>query len=134
MLEGGCTADTRHQLQEKIQKKRQQYKQLMQALTLREYDARLMVFTFGVGGSIFQRAKDDPKELEVDFTTSKRVLSDIQFHSVEHVAKIVICAQRRIIRIMDRKYSPMHLTAGHRQACFPIPSSRLKASFEDFNS
>ena len=79
---------------EKIQKKREQHKQFMQALTLRGYDARLMVFTFGVGGSIFQQAKDDLKELGVDATTSKR---DIHLHSVEYVTKIV--TQRRI---MDR--------------------------------
>ena len=33
-----------------------------------------MVFTLGVGGSIFQQAKDDLKEFGVDMTTSKRVL------------------------------------------------------------
>ena len=53
----------------------------MRALTLRGYDARLMVFTFGVGGSIFQQAKNDLKELEMDMTTSKRVLRDVHLHS-----------------------------------------------------
>ena len=120
-VEGGYTADIRHH--EKIQKKREQHKQLMQALTLRGHDARLMVFTSGVGGSIFQQAKDDLKELGVDTTTSRRVLRDIHLHSVEYVAKTV--TQRRN---MDRTVFRMHLTARHRQA-FVLP---IQSSIEDW--
>ena len=46
----------------------------MQALSLQEYDARLMVFTFGVWGSIFQQARDDVRELGVDMATNKKAL------------------------------------------------------------
>ena len=73
VLEGGYTADTRHQ--EKIHKKREQHKHLMKALALQGYDARLMIFTFGVGGSIFQQAKDNLKALGVDQTAIKKVLT-----------------------------------------------------------
>ena len=84
---GGYTADTRHQ--EKIHKKQEQHKHLMKALTLQGYDARLMIFIFGVGGSILQQAKDDLKVLGVDQTAIKKVLRGIQLHSVEYVAKFV---------------------------------------------
>ena len=49
LLEGGYTSNTRHL--EKIEEKRQQDKTLLKALEMQGYSARLLILTFGVGGT-----------------------------------------------------------------------------------
>ncbi len=67
----------------------------MQALQIRGYDAKLMTFTFGVGGSIYQQAHKDMQELGVSVTAAKTTLRAIHLHSVESAVKII--TQRRIL-------------------------------------
>ena len=56
LLEGGYTSDTRHL--EKVEEKKQQHETLMKALDLQGFDARLLILTFGVGGTIYKRTQD----------------------------------------------------------------------------
>lgn len=48
LLEGRYTSDTRHH--EKPAEKEHRYHKLMDALTLKRFDDKLMIFAFGVGG------------------------------------------------------------------------------------
>ena len=57
VLEGGSTADTRHR--DKMREKELRHAQLMHALKVRGYDAKLMVLTFGLGGTVYQQAAED---------------------------------------------------------------------------
>ena len=57
LIEGGYTSDTRHL--EKLAEKKNQHQSLMNALEDRGLDARLMIFTFGVGGTVYSQCKDD---------------------------------------------------------------------------
>ena len=56
LLEGGYTSETRHL--EKIEEKRQQHKTLLKALEMQGFDVRLLILTFGVGGTIYKRTQD----------------------------------------------------------------------------
>ena len=93
VLDGGYTSDTRHL--EKIQDKETQHSKLMHALQMRGYDAKLMIFTFGVGDSIYQQAHKDMQELGATATTAKATLRAIHLHSIESAATII--TQRRIL-------------------------------------
>ena len=70
-----CGGGDTQQIQDskrRYRKQPEQHKQLMQALTLRIFDAKLMVFTLYFGNCIYQ-ARDNLKEPGVDLTTSMRV-------------------------------------------------------------
>ncbi len=96
VLEGGYTADTRHR--NKMREKGLQHTQLMHALQVRGFDAKLMVLTFGLGGTVYQQAAEDMRLLGVDMTSMKNMLRAIHLHSVECAVNII--TQRRI---MDRQ-------------------------------
>ncbi len=96
VLEGGYTADTRHR--DKMREKESQHAQLMHALQVRGFDAKLMVLTFGLGGTVYQQAAEDLRLLGVNMTSVKNTLRAIHLHSVECAVNII--TQRRI---MDRQ-------------------------------
>ena len=87
VIEGGYTSDTRHM--DKVREKQRQHHALMEALQIRGYNAKLMTFTFGVGGSIYQQAHDDMQELGVAAAAAKTTLRAIHLHSVEQAVKII---------------------------------------------
>ena len=70
VLEGGYTADTRHF--DKVEEKQSQHAQLMHALQIRGFDAKLMVLTFGVGATIYQQAAEDVHVLGVKMSSVKK--------------------------------------------------------------
>ena len=96
VLEGGYTADTRHL--DKVEEKQSQHAQLMHALQVRGFDAKLMVLTFGLGATIYQQAAEDLHALGVNMSSVKKTLKAIHLHSVECAVNII--TQRRI---MDRQ-------------------------------
>ena len=96
VLEGGYTADTRHR--DKIREKELQHAQLMHALQVGGFDAKLMVQTFGLGGIVYQQAAEDLRLLGVHTTSVKDTLRAVHLHSVECAVGII--TQRRI---MDRQ-------------------------------
>ena len=53
LIEGGYTSDSRHL--KKLAEKKNQHHKLMEALTLRGFDAKLMIFAFGLGGTIYRQ-------------------------------------------------------------------------------
>ena len=57
LIEGGYTSDTRHL--EKLAEKQNQHRKLVGALELRGFDVKPMVFTFGVGGTIYKQSVED---------------------------------------------------------------------------
>ena len=91
LLEGGGTSDTRHF--EKVIEKQRQLETLLKALDLRGFDTRLGVLTFGVGGSIYKGTQAILSDVGIIPAELKKVLKDIQLHSVEYLHTIVI--QRR---------------------------------------
>ena len=87
VLEGGYTADTRHR--DKIREKELQHAQLMHALQVRGFDAKLMVLTFGLGGTVYQQAAEDQRLLGVNMTSDKNTLRAAHLHSVECAVNII---------------------------------------------
>ncbi len=81
VLEGGYTADTRHS--DKMREKQLQHAQLMHALQLevRGFDAKLMVWTVGLGGTVYQQAAEDLRLLGVNMTSVRNTLRAIHLHS-----------------------------------------------------
>ena len=93
LIEGGYTSDTRHL--EKLAEKKSQHASLMNAIENRGLDARLMIFTFGVGGTIYSQSKDDMSQLGVGATSITKALKEIHLHSV--TTAVAIITQRRIL-------------------------------------
>ena len=93
LIEGGYTSDTRHL--EKLAGKKDQHRSLMNALEDRGLDARLMIFTFGVGGTVYKQSKDDMRQLGVDAADITITLKEIHLHSV--TTAVAIITQRRIL-------------------------------------
>ena len=93
LLEGGYTSDTRHLA--KIEEKRQQHKTLLKALEMQGFDARLLILTVGVGGTICKRTQDYLKEVGIGTVETKKLLKDIHLHSVECLHNSVV--QRRML-------------------------------------
>ena len=56
LLEGGYPSDTRHL--DKIAENKQQHETLLKAMELQGFDTRLLIFTFGVGGTIYKQTQD----------------------------------------------------------------------------
>ncbi len=83
-----------------MREKESQHAQLMHALQVRGFDAKLklMVLTFGLGGTVYQQTAEDLRLLGVNMTSVKNTLTAIHLHSVECAVNII--AQRRI---MDRQ-------------------------------
>ena len=93
LLEGGYTSDTKHL--EKVEEKKRQHETLMKALNLQGFDARLLILTFGVGGTIYKRTQDSLEITGVGTMEMKTLLKDIHLHSVACLHNIVI--QRRCL-------------------------------------
>ena len=93
LIEGGYTSDTRHL--EKLAEKKDQHCSLMNALEDRGLDARLMIFTFGVGGTVYKQSKEDMSQLGVDAAGITKTLKEIHLHSV--TTAVAIITQRRIL-------------------------------------
>ena len=93
VLEGGYTSDTRRL--EKVREKHLQHERLMKALELRGYQAQLMPFVFGFGGTIFQQTMRDLGDLGVESTACKATLKEIHLQSIEVAAKVIV--QRRVM-------------------------------------
>ena len=91
VLEGGYTSDTRYL--QKVSEKQDQHKLLMQALKLRGFDVRLGILAFGVGGTIFKTTRDALKDVGIEPNPLKKLLRDINTHSVQCLHNIVV--QRR---------------------------------------
>ena len=88
LLEGGYTSDTRHL--DKIEEKRQQHKTLLKALEMQGCSARLLILTFGVGGTIYKRTQDHLEDVGIGPVEMKKLLKDIHLHSVEYLHNIVV--------------------------------------------
>ena len=67
----------------------------MKALDLQGFDARLLILTFGVGGTIYKRTLDSLEIAGVGTMEMKTLLKDIHLHSVACLHNIVI--QRRCL-------------------------------------
>ena len=87
LLEGECRSDTRHP--EKIEGERQQHKTLLKALEMRGFDARLLMLTCVVGGTIYKRTQDYSKDVGISPVEMKKLLRDIRLHSVEYTSKML---------------------------------------------
>ena len=72
LIEGGYTSDTRYL--EKIAQKKAQHQRLMEALKLKRFDAQLMIFAFGVGGSIYKQTMKDLRQLGVSAAACTKIL------------------------------------------------------------
>ncbi len=83
VLEGGYTADTSPR--DKMMEKELQHAQLIHALQVRGFDGKLMVLTFGLGGTMYQQAAEDLGLclLGVNITSVKNTLRAIHLHAVE---------------------------------------------------
>ena len=108
LIEGGYTSDTRHL--EKLAEKKNQHHKLMEALTLRGFDAKLMIFAFGVGGTIYKQSMEDMRQLGFSTAVITKTLKDIHLHFVTYATDII--TQRRIL---DRQ----KLQQPHRTQQFP---------------
>ena len=91
LLEGGYTSDTRHL--DKIAEKKQQHETLLKAMELQGFDTRLLILTFGVGGTIYTRTQDALQGVGVSPTDMIKLLKAIHLHSVACLHNIVV--QRR---------------------------------------
>ena len=91
LLEGGYTSDTKHL--EKIWEKIEQHQTLLEALSLRGFEARLGLLTFGVRGTMHSATRDALHDTGIKPVEMKNLLKDIHLHSVEYLHNIVI--QRR---------------------------------------
>ena len=87
LIEGGYTSDTRYL--EKLAEKKNQHHKLMNALTLRGFDAKLMIFAFGVGGSIYRQKIEDLRQLRVSTAVITKTLKDIHLHFVTYATNII---------------------------------------------
>ena len=85
LIEGGHTSDSRHL--EKLAEKKSQRHTLMDASALRRFDAKLMIFAFGVGGTIYQQSSEDMRQLGTAIIT--KTLKEVHMHSVTCVANII---------------------------------------------
>ena len=68
-----------------MREKELQHAQLMHALQVRGFDAKLMVLTFGLGGTVYQQAAQDLRLLGVNMTSVKSTLRAIHLHSVQRL-------------------------------------------------
>ena len=91
LIEGGYTSDTRHL--EKLAEKKHQHHKLMDALTLRGFDAKLIIFAFGVGGTIYRQSMEDMRQLGVSTAVITKTLKDIHLHSVTYATNIITATQ-----------------------------------------
>ncbi len=93
VLEGGYTADTGHwDYRDMMKEKELQHAQLqhaqlaqlqlMHALQIRCFNAKLMILTVGLGGTVYQQAAEDLRALGVNMTSVKTTLTAIHLHSV----------------------------------------------------
>ena len=88
ILEGVYTSDTRRL--EKVREKHLQHEGLMKALELRDYQAQLMAFVFGFGGTIFDQTMTDLGEIGVESTACKATLKEVHLHSIEVPERIIV--------------------------------------------
>lgn len=76
----------------------------MDALTLRGFDAKLIIFAFGVGGTIYRQSVEDMRQLGVSTAIitcdglCTKTLKDIHLHSVTYATNIIPQS-----RILDRQ-------------------------------
>ena len=91
----GCAAAGASEvvLSNEIEEKRQQHKTLLKALEMQGFDVRLLILTFGVGGTIYKRTQDYLEDVGIGPVEMKKLLKDIHLHSVEYLHNIVV--QRR---------------------------------------
>ena len=54
------------------------------------YSARLLILTFGVGGTIYKRIQDYLEDTGVGPVEMKKLLKDIHLHSVEYLHNVVV--------------------------------------------
>ena len=104
----GYTSDTRHL--EKLAEKKSQHHKLMDALKLRGFDAKLMIFAFGAGGTIYKQSMEDMRQLGVSAAVITKTLKDIHLHSVTHATNIITQC-----KILDRQ----KLQRPHRTQQYP---------------
>ena len=93
LIEGGYTSDIRHS--EKLADKKNQHHRLLDALTLRGFDAKLMIFAFGVCGTMYRQSMEDMRQMGVSTAVITKTLRDIHLHSVTYASNII--TQRRIL-------------------------------------
>ncbi len=55
----------------------------MTALQMRAFDAKLMILTFGVGGTIYTQTSQDMQSLGISSTSITKTLRAIHLHSVQ---------------------------------------------------
>ena len=108
LIEGGYTSNTRHL--EKLVEKKHQHHRLMDALTLRGFDAKLIIFAFGVGSTIYRQSVEDMRQLGSSTAVITKTLKDIHLHSVTYATHIITQC-----RILDRQ----KLQQPHRLQQFP---------------
>ena len=89
---------------EKIAQKKAQHQRLMEALKLKGFDAQLMIFAFGVGGSIYKQTMKDLRQLGVSAAACTKILTEIPLHSVTSATNII--TQRRILDKQIRRQLP----------------------------
>lgn len=87
LIEGAYTSDTRHF--EKLAEKKHQHHILMDALTQRGFDAKFVVFAFGVGGTIYRQSLEEMRQLGVSTAVITKTLQDIHLHSVTRATHII---------------------------------------------
>ena len=102
LIEGGYASDTRYM--EKLAQKKLQHQKLLEALALRGFDAQLMIFVFGVGGTIYKQTLTDMKKLGVSAAACTKTLKDIHLHSVKCTVNMI--TQRRILDGQLRSHLP----------------------------
>ena len=90
----GDTPLTPDILRSSHQKKNQHHK-LMDALTPRGLYAKLMIFAFMVGGTIYRQTMEDMRQLGVSTANITKTLKDIHLHSVTYATNII--TQRRLL-------------------------------------